>query len=89
LAFRPATSSTLPPLIIRREFPPAAFGLVLGLTTAVGGVSAACGPSLVGLVRGASDSYSMPLLLCAALMLLAGAVVLMRPQAVRQEAAGA
>jgi MFS family permease len=80
---------TLPPLIIRREFPPAAFGLVLGLTTAVGGVSAACGPSLVGLVRGASDSYSMPLLLCAALMLLAGAVVLLRPEPIRQEAAGA
>jgi MFS family permease len=80
---------TLPPMIIRREFPPAAFGLVLGMTTAVGGVSAACGPSLVGLVRGASDSYSTALLLCAALMLLAAAVVLMRPEPVRQEAAGA
>src|SRR5262249_42416586 len=46
----------LPPLIIRREFPPAAFGVVLGLSTAVGGATAACGPSLVGLVRSASQS---------------------------------
>jgi MFS family permease len=80
---------TLRPLIIRREFPPAAFGVVLGLSTAVGGVAAACGPSLVGLIRSASQSYSTPLLLCAVLMLLAGVGVLLRPQPVRQGAAGA
>ena len=80
---------TLPPLIIRREFPPAAFGTVLGLATAVGGVAAASGPSLVGLVRSASQNYSAPLLLCAVLMLLAGVIVLMRPQPMSQEAAGA
>jgi MFS family permease len=79
----------LPPLIIRREFPPAAFGVVLGLSTAVGGAAAACGPSLVGLVRSASPSYSAPLLLCAVLMLLAGIMVLMRPQPISQGAAGA
>jgi len=72
---------TLPPLIIRREFPHGVFGVVLGLSTAIGGVVGACGPSLLGVVRSASNSYAMPLLLGGVLMLVAGAIVLIRPPA--------
>jgi hypothetical protein len=44
---------------------------------------------VVGFVRSASSSYSTPLLLCAVLMLVAGAIVLMHLQPTRQGAAGA
>jgi MFS family permease len=71
---------TLPPLIIHREFEPAAFGAVLGLSTAVCGIVSAFGPGLVGFVRGATGGYTAALLLCLALQLIAATMVLLRPQ---------
>jgi MFS family permease len=71
---------TLPPLIIHREFEPAAFGAVLGLSTAVCGIVSAFGPGLVGLVRGATGGYTAALMLCLALQLIAATMVLFRPQ---------
>jgi MFS family permease len=71
---------TLPPLIIHREFAPAAFGTVLGLSTAIGGAVSACGPGILGLVRGLTGGYAAPLLLCFVLKVVAGAIVLMRPR---------
>src|SRR5204862_1466405 len=38
---------TLPSLIVQREFPPAAFGMVLGLSTAIGTFAGALGPGLI------------------------------------------
>jgi len=71
---------TLPPLIIHREFEPAAFGTVLGLSTGIGGVISAFGPGLVGLIRGATGGYAAALMLCLALKLAAAAIVLLRPR---------
>jgi cyanate permease len=70
---------TLPPLIIHREFDQAAFGRVLGLSTAVIGAVSACGPGLLGMVRGATGGYTAALLLCLVLKLVAAAIVLLRP----------
>ena len=42
---------TLPSLIMQREFPPASFGMVLGLSTALGTFAGALGPGLIGLIR--------------------------------------
>jgi len=72
---------TLPALITQREFESAAFGAVLALSTAVGGVVSALGPGLVGLVRGAAGGYAAALVLCLVLKLLAAAIVLLRPRA--------
>jgi MFS family permease len=69
---------TLPPLIIHREFEPAAFGTVLGLSTAICGIVSAFGPSLVGFVRGATGGYAAALLLCLTLQLVSAAIVLRR-----------
>jgi MFS family permease len=67
---------TLPPLIIHREYEPAAFGTVLGLSTAICGIVSAFGPGLVGFVRGATGDYNAALLLCLTLQLVSAAIVL-------------
>jgi MFS family permease len=70
---------TLPPLIIHREFEPADFGAVLGLSTAVCGIVSAFGPGIVGFVRSASGGYGAALMLCLTLQLVSAAIVLRRP----------
>jgi MFS family permease len=69
---------TLPSLIIQREFPPAAFGMVLGLSTAIGTFAGAIGPGLIGLIRGATGDYVAALTLCMMLKIAGGGFVLMR-----------
>jgi MFS family permease len=69
---------TLPPLIIHREFEPAAFGTVLGLSTAICGVVNAFGPGIVGFVRSATGGYTAALTLCLTLQLVSAAIVLCR-----------
>jgi MFS family permease len=69
---------TLPSLIIQREFRPEAFGVVLGLSTAIGTFAGAIGPGLIGLIRGATGDYAAALLLCMALKIVGGAFVLVR-----------
>jgi MFS family permease len=69
---------TLPALIVQREFPPAAFGMVLGLSTAIGTFAGAIGPGLIGLIRGAAGNYNAALLVCVALKLVGGTFVLVR-----------
>jgi MFS family permease len=69
---------TLPPLIIHREFAPADFGAVLGLSTAVCGIISAFGPGIVGFVRGATGGYTAALMLCLTLQLVSAAIVLRR-----------
>jgi MFS family permease len=71
---------TLPPLIIHREFEPAAFGTVLGLSTAICGVVSAFGPGIVGFARSATGDYTAALMLCLTLQLVSAAVVLRRPR---------
>ena len=71
-------ADTLPPLIIHREFEPADFGTVLGLSTAVCGIVSAFGPGIVGFVRGATGGYTAALMLCLTLQLVSAAIVLRR-----------
>jgi len=68
---------TLPSLIMR-EFPPASFSLVLGLSTAIGTFAGALGPGLIGLIRAAAGDYGAALLVCMALKIVGGAFVLVR-----------
>jgi hypothetical protein len=69
---------TLPPLIIHREFEPADFGAVLGLSTAICGIVSAFGPGIVGFVRSATGGYTAALMLCLMLQLVSAAIVLRR-----------
>jgi MFS family permease len=69
---------TLPSLIVQREFPSAAFGMVLGLSTAIGTFAGAIGPGLIGLIRGATGDYGAALLVCMALKIAGGSFVLVR-----------
>jgi cyanate permease len=69
---------TLPSLIIQREFPPASFGLVLGLSTAIGTFAGAVGPGLIGLIRDGTGNYAAALLLCMALKIIGSVLLLVR-----------
>ena len=69
---------TLPSLIIQREFPLGAFGMVLGLSTAIGTFAGALGPGLIGLIRDAAGNYAPALFVCMALKLVGGSCVLIR-----------
>jgi MFS family permease len=69
---------TLPSLIVQREFPSAAFGMVLGLSTAIGTFAGAIGPGLIGLIRGATGDYGAALIVCMTLKIVGGSFVLVR-----------
>lgn len=70
---------TLPALVVQREFPAASFGTVIGLSTAIGQVTYAFGPALVGLAHDATGGYGASLALCIALELLGAVAILVRP----------
>jgi MFS family permease len=72
---------TLPSLIVQREFPAAAFGMLVALSTAITQFTYAFGPGLIGVVRDASVDYTPAILLCVSLNLLAAGVILLRPKA--------
>src|SRR5207244_11158886 len=55
---------TLPSLIVQREFPPAAFGMVLGLSTAIGTFAGALGPGLIGVTRAPAGAASAAPTVC-------------------------
>ncbi len=69
---------TFPALIIQREFDAASFGMLVGLSTAITQFTYAFGPGLLGLVRDLTGGYTVPLLLCVVLNLIAAAIVLRR-----------
>jgi len=56
--------TTLAPMIIRREFGAASFGVVFGLAAALNQFCMALGPSVYGVLRDAFGSYGPGLLLC-------------------------
>lgn len=68
--------TTLSPIIVRREFGAASFGAVFGIASSGIQLVAALGPSFYGLLHDAVGSYRVPLLLAAALDILAGAIVM-------------
>jgi cyanate permease len=71
---------TFPSLIVQREFPAAAFGMLIGLATGISQFTYAFGPGLIGLVRDATGGYGASLALCIALNLCAAAILLRRPR---------
>src|SRR6516164_5826755 len=72
---------SLPAMIIQREFEATSFGMVVGLSTAIGQFTYAFGPGLLGAVRDATGGYTAALALCMMLQLAAaGAIQMSRPQ---------
>jgi MFS family permease len=69
---------TLPSLIVQREFSAAAFGLVVSLVTAICQFAYAFGPGIIGLLRDAFGNYTVAFYACAALDIIAAAIVLVR-----------
>lgn len=67
---------TFPALIVQREFGAAAFGLVIGLNTAIVQFTFAFGPALLGTIRDMAGSYIPALGLCITAELAAAAIVL-------------
>lgn len=68
----------LPSLIIQRECPPLAFGMLSGLTLAIIQTGNALGPSILGWLRQATGSYTLPIVVCVALELMAIALISVR-----------
>jgi cyanate permease len=69
---------TLPALLIQREFPPSAFGMLSGLTLAIIQTGNAFGPSIFGGLKDATGSYTAPIVVCMALEIAATALLLQR-----------
>jgi cyanate permease len=68
----------LPSLMVQREYPAAAFGMLSALVLAIVQVTNAMGPILVGGLRDATGSYALPIWVCMSLELAAAAIVLLR-----------
>jgi len=69
---------TLPPLILQREFEPGSFGMLVGLSTAIGQFTFSWGPGLLGIIRDVTGTYKAALVLCVLLNLIAACIVLVR-----------
>lgn len=69
--------TTLPALIVRREFGAASFGRVFGITGTFMQLISSLGPATFGLLRDLSGSYAPPLFM-AAILLTFGAVLITR-----------
>jgi len=69
---------TLPSLIIQREFDPRSFGVLISLATAITQVTYAFGPGIIGLLRDASGSYSLPFYGCIGLELTAAVLIMIK-----------
>jgi predicted MFS family arabinose efflux permease len=67
---------TLPALIVQREFVAAAFGRIIGLSTAVGQFAYAFAPAVLGFIHDTAHGYGPALGLCAALDGTAALIIL-------------
>jgi MFS family permease len=74
---------TLPALIVQREFDPRSFGVLVSLITAINQITYAFGPGVIGLLRDASGSYSLPFYGCIGLELIAAALIMARGRRAR------
>jgi MFS family permease len=68
--------TTLSPIIVRREFGAASFGAIFGIASSGIQLVTALGPGFYGLLHDACGGYRVPLLLAAALDILASAIIL-------------
>ena len=67
--------TTLAPLLGRREIGARSFGLVFGFISAVTAIATAFGPAAYGLLRDMFESYAPPLMVAAAVNLVAAFVI--------------
>jgi len=67
--------TTLAPMIIRREFGAASFGVVFGLAATINQLSMALGPTVYGVLHDAFGSYTPALLLCGLLNVVVAIVI--------------
>jgi predicted MFS family arabinose efflux permease len=67
---------TLPALIVQREFDPRSFGVLVSLITAINQITYAFGPGVIGLLRDASGSYTLPFYGCIGLELTAAVLIM-------------
>jgi predicted MFS family arabinose efflux permease len=74
---------TLPALIVQREFDPRSFGVLVSLITAINQVTYAFGPGVIGLLRDASGSYTLPFYGCIGLELAAAVLIMVRGRRAR------
>jgi MFS family permease len=74
---------TLPALIVQREFDSRSFGVLVSLITAINQITYAFGPGVIGLLRDASGSYSLPFYGCIGLELVAAALIMVRGRRAR------
>ena len=72
---------TLPSLIVQREFASSVFGVLVSLQTAIGQITYAFGPGVVGVLRDLSGSYTLPFYGCIALELAAAVLIMIRGRA--------
>jgi len=68
----------LPALMVQREYPVAAFGMMTALVLGIIQVTNAFGPSLLGGLRDATGSYAAPISVCMSLELAAVVIILLR-----------
>jgi MFS family permease len=68
--------AALPSLIIQREFAPSSFGLLLGLSTAIGQVTYSLSPAPLGVARDRTGGYRAVLGVCVGLQLAAALLVI-------------
>jgi predicted MFS family arabinose efflux permease len=68
----------LPSLIVQREFDPRWFGVLISLITAINQITYAFGPGVIGLLRDASGSYTLPFYGCITLELIAAVLIMVR-----------
>lgn len=68
--------TTLPPIIVRREFGASSFGIVFGICAMIMQLMSAMGPGVFGLLFDWSGSYRLPLAIAALMNLIAAAIVL-------------
>ena len=78
---------TLPSLIVQREFDSRAFGVLIGLITAINQITYAFGPGVIGLLRDVSGSYALPFYVCIGLELIAAVLIMIRGRGGRASSA--
>jgi cyanate permease len=66
---------------VQREFDPRSFGVLISLITAINQITYAFGPGVIGLLRDASGSYTLPFYGCIGLELAAAALIMIRGKA--------
>ena len=69
-------TTTLPPVIVRREFGAVSFGIVFGICATLMQSMSAMGPAFFGLIRDSSGSYQLPLALACIMNIIAAIVVM-------------